>query len=118
MEEYTVYDGTIPVMFTGVLLGRGSSESPHKDRWSETYIYRTEAGSYVVSKIGRTRVPRERDLTSASVCHTPEGVIEQLWQLDDDEVRHMRRVDEVALLEAAKNDYDIDDAMRAGSYIA
>lgn len=48
-------DGSI-TEFEGELLGSGTSQRRHSPRWSELHIYKTEAGTYVVHKIGRTLV--------------------------------------------------------------
>ena len=49
------------VHFDGILLGKASSEyrgraGEHKARWSEILIYRTGEGTYVIAKVGRSRI--------------------------------------------------------------
>jgi hypothetical protein len=57
MTEYTLpgSDGRT-VQFTGVLLSTASSQRPDALRWTEISIYRTQAGKYVIHKVGRTVV--------------------------------------------------------------
>lgn len=42
--------------FDGELLAESTSERPDEDRWVEFQLYRTKAGSYVMSRIGQTRL--------------------------------------------------------------
>ena len=57
MNEYTLpnADGRM-VQFTGTMLSTASSQRPDALRWTEITIYRTQAGKYVVHKVGRTVV--------------------------------------------------------------
>lgn len=48
------------LVFKGELLGSTSSWTEAKGRWHEVYIYKTESGQYVVSKIGRSDVFHDR----------------------------------------------------------
>lgn len=57
MREYDVRNGPDEVVrFTGVLLGDASSDDGKRLRWQEVAIYKTEAGNYIASRVGRTLV--------------------------------------------------------------
>lgn len=75
MEEHEVRDSDGTIKFRGVLLGSATSRSgPANLRWTELHIFRTEAGTYVVNKIGRTRayhVPGEECAKRAPVIPNP-----------------------------------------------
>ena len=47
-----VKDGSRTLQFSGKLLGRSSSSRPGANRWIEFELYKTENGSYVLSRIG------------------------------------------------------------------
>lgn len=47
-----VKDGSRTLQFNGKLLGRSSSSRPGANRWIEFELYKTENGSYVLSRIG------------------------------------------------------------------
>ena len=47
-----VKDGSRTLQFSGKLLGRSSSSRPGANRWIEFELYRTESGSYVLSRVG------------------------------------------------------------------
>jgi hypothetical protein len=49
---YEVKDGARTLQFDGVLLGSSSSHRRDSIRWIEFELYRTENGSYVLSRIG------------------------------------------------------------------
>jgi len=49
---YEVKDGSRTLQFNGTLLGRSSSHRRGSTRWIEFELYRTESGSYVLSRIG------------------------------------------------------------------
>jgi len=53
---YSVKDGDRTLEFDGVLLGSSSSRRRDSIRWIEFNIYRTENGSYVLSRIGASLV--------------------------------------------------------------
>lgn len=52
MTEYNVKDGSRTLQFNGILLGKSSSYRRDSTRWIEFYLYKTESGSYVLSRIG------------------------------------------------------------------
>lgn len=49
---YEVKDGSRTLQFSGKRLGRSSSWHPGSIRWIEFELYRTENGSYVLSRVG------------------------------------------------------------------
>jgi hypothetical protein len=52
-EAHSVRDGaTREIRFTGVLLAEVSSRHNAGPRWTELRLFRTEAGSYVLEKVG------------------------------------------------------------------
>lgn len=53
---YAVKDGDRTLEFEGVLLGSSSSRRRDSIRWIEFKIYRTENGSYILSRIGASIV--------------------------------------------------------------
>lgn len=118
MEDYTVYDGEQPVRFTGTLLSSVTTDDGRKSRWTETSIYKTRAGSYIIHKAGRTRIEKERTLHSAQVSETADGCIECLRFYDQDGVMSMRWTDKRAILEAAALDDDLAAAYRQGINVA
>jgi hypothetical protein len=52
MTEYSIKDGSRTLQFNGILLGKSSSYRRDSTRWIEFYLYKTESGSYVLSRIG------------------------------------------------------------------
>lgn len=60
MTPIELPSGDQTVHFEGSLLGRASSEytsrGEHKARWTEIMIYRTTDDTYVVAKIGKSRI--------------------------------------------------------------
>jgi hypothetical protein len=61
MTEFVVQDGFRRITFTGVLLSRASSKTHDRWRWTELALYRTDGGSYILEKIGASRVLHVRD---------------------------------------------------------
>jgi len=49
---FEVKDGARTLQFNGVLLGKSSSERRGSTRWIEFELYRTDSGSYILSRIG------------------------------------------------------------------
>ena len=49
---FEVKDGSRTLQFNGKLLGRSSSQKRDSLRWIEFELYRTENGSYVLSRVG------------------------------------------------------------------
>lgn len=49
---YEVKDGSRILQFDGKLLGKSSSETYDSTRWIEFRLYKTESGSYIVSRVG------------------------------------------------------------------
>jgi len=61
MSKFTVQDGFRKITFDGDLLARASSERPYPRRWTDLALYRTEAGAYILEKIGASRVMHVSD---------------------------------------------------------
>ncbi len=53
---YEVKDGSRTLQFSGKLLGASSSWRPNAVRWIEFKLYKTESGSYIVSRVGVSNV--------------------------------------------------------------
>ena len=49
---FEVKDGARTLQFNGKLLGKSSSKRSDSTRWIEFELYRTESGSYILSRIG------------------------------------------------------------------
>jgi hypothetical protein len=49
---YYVKDGSRTLQFTGSLLGKSSSYRRGSTRWIEFELYKTESGSYILSRVG------------------------------------------------------------------
>lgn len=49
---YEVKDGSRTLQFNGTLLGKSSSWRRGSNRWIEFSLYRTENGSYILSRVG------------------------------------------------------------------
>lgn len=85
MTTYTLTrDGDTSLVFEGELIGEGSSRRGNSPRWFEAKIYRTAAGSYVVSGTGRSEVEGETDRRWAVVCDDGYDVVAALQR---DELR-------------------------------
>jgi hypothetical protein len=130
-QKFTVKDHDRTFVFNGVCLGRATSQTETKKRWTEMAIYRTDAGTYIISGIGQTRVKagdkvwdedEKREVTApadetprawAHVCESAEGAIQRLYLYDGDDVRYMTRVARTALLEAI----ELDDMLKSAFLI-
>jgi hypothetical protein len=53
---YEVKDGARTLQFNGTLLGKSTSWRRGSTRWIEFELYRTESGSYILSRIGVSTV--------------------------------------------------------------
>lgn len=109
-QDIELKDGERTVEFTGVLLGRSSSAAPGKTRWAEISIYRTVGGKYIVAGVGRTTEDGEVDRHWTQVCERPDGVIERLYLLDQNDSRYLPRVSRNALEQAIMQDGVLRDA--------
>lgn len=56
MDQFQVRDGSRLLTFKGVLLAGVSSRKFDAPRWTEMAVYKTEGGSYVLEKVGRSVV--------------------------------------------------------------
>lgn len=61
MTEFIVQDGFRKIRFNGDLLARASSERPKPRRWTDLALYRTDGGTYILAKVGASRVMHVRD---------------------------------------------------------
>jgi hypothetical protein len=52
VNMYEVKDGARTLQFEGALLGESTSKRRDSTRWIEFKLYRTESGSYILSRIG------------------------------------------------------------------
>lgn len=65
MQDFQIPDRNgRQVVFTGVLLAKGSSDDGKVMRWSEIELYRTQAGKYVIHTIGQSSVFHQ----ASSIC--------------------------------------------------
>jgi hypothetical protein len=58
---FQVKDGDRVLQFEGELLAHSSSYRPDAERWVEFDLYRTQAGAYVVSRVGYSVLYHARD---------------------------------------------------------
>lgn len=56
LSPLVTYQGEQAIHFQGRKLGHGTTESPDNHRWLEIDIYQTQAGQYVVEKVGMSVV--------------------------------------------------------------
>jgi hypothetical protein len=49
---FEIKDGLRTLQFNGVMLGKSSSNRRESTRWIEFELYRTESGSYILSRVG------------------------------------------------------------------
>lgn len=77
--QYTLQvDNQPSIRFTGCLVASASSGTDHQNRfgrWTELYLYRTQTGTYICHKVGRTTKTGERDRFSGIPCIDLSAVI-------------------------------------------
>lgn len=100
---FRVMDEERVIAFEGELLGEATSARSDKERWFELRIYRTQAGAYIVSGIGKSSVPSEVDLAWVKIVDTAEDVIRALQRTDADGELRLTTVARRALDQAANN---------------
>ncbi|SRR6266545_1021531 len=61
MTSFSVYDGHEEIRFDGELLGESSTETPTSPRWTEIQIYKTNAGKYIIHRIGVSLVYHSKE---------------------------------------------------------
>lgn len=61
MTKFVVQDGFRRITFDGDLLAKASSERPQPRRWTDLALYRTAGGTYILEKVGSSRVTHVRD---------------------------------------------------------
>lgn len=69
---YEVKDGARTLQFEGTLLGESSSRRRDSIRWIEFKLYRTESGSFVLSRIG-----------VSLIYHSPSCYLVKKYELED-----------------------------------
>jgi hypothetical protein len=153
MTNYEVKDGQRTLQFDGELLGASSSWRPGSMRWIEFALYKTQNGSYILSRLGAsviyhapscTLVTRynldddatanlrtdavacedcqptrqlpfvcpEKNRTWAQVTDDAELILDYLYKHDSNNTRYLTKVAERVLIQAAKNDPEIDQVYR------
>jgi hypothetical protein len=79
-----VKDGDRTLQFAGKLLGKSSSQKRDSLRWIEFELYKTESGSYVLSRVG-----------ISVVYHTASCHLVKRYNLVEATVQDLKRVDEM-----------------------
>lgn len=69
---FSVKDGDRTLQFNGTLLAKSSSERRGAYRWIEFELYRTESGSYILSRIGVSLIFHGAACTLVSKYHLNE----------------------------------------------
>lgn len=90
METIQVKDGSRTLQFNGRLLGKSSSWRRDSLRWIEFELYRTESGSYVLSRVGVSviyhgaacHLVSRYGLDEVSVDDLPQARVQQLIPCD------------------------------------
>lgn len=88
-EIVVLRDGARNIRFHGEMIGEASSHSyqgPSSSRWTEISIYRTKAGAFIASIVGRTCWQGETDRHSAYLCANAAEVVEALERDNDGEL--------------------------------
>ena len=84
MTHTELSDGNRSVHFDGQLIGSATSEygyhGHHKARWTEFEIYLTDEGTYVIAKVGRSRI-----VHSTERCRVLKNNEDPLEKVDLDE---------------------------------
>jgi hypothetical protein len=109
-RRWSIRDGARKIEFRGSLLAESSSQRPKKPRWSELKLYRTDGGTYIVERNGRTTVDGELDYLHAYVCLTATAVLETLYTRDEDSAFYLTNMARAVLAKASKQDPNIRDA--------
>ena len=110
MEEFQVRDGERVITFAGVELASVTSRERTKQRWIELRLFKTQAGSYVLSGCGRTLKQGEVDRHWAQVSDAPEGILERLHLYNDVGERYIPTTSRRLLREAGERDAAIMQA--------
>lgn len=97
---HAVQDGRRTLNFDGDLIAEASSWVEGKPRWTELKLYRTTGGNYVLSRCGASALKGETNRERAEVCERPGGVVDLLYQKDDEGTWYLTVVAR-ELLEAA-----------------
>lgn len=148
-QAYTVENGRQILRFEGTRLAFSSSKTGGRARWIEFSLYRTEAGRYVISRVGRSLIYHglecsvakrsdnlqitstvedeavpcpdcqpeygtvfrpEKQRTYAAVCESAPGVLESLYQWDENSNRYLTFVARNLIESAAEVDAELASA--------
>ena len=80
---FSVKDGDRTLQFNGVLLAKSTSERKDAHRWIEFELYRTESGSYILSRIGVSLMYHGAACSLVSKYHLSEA---PAYELDNNAV--------------------------------
>ncbi len=75
---FQVRDASRSIQFDGIELGHATSARRGANRWVEFTLYRTKAGSYVLSRVGQTLVyhdPRCQTVVGAGLASIPSETL-------------------------------------------
>lgn len=76
--KHEVRNGAKVLSFEGTEVAFVSAELPSKDRWTEFKLFMTDNGEWVLSTIGRSRVPGEKDRCWAVLTDDPSEWIDSI----------------------------------------
>ena len=83
MRRFKVQDGERVIEFEGHELASISSYEPGKSRWIELALYKTRAGTYVLTGCGRSIEDGEVDRHWVQLAADPDGIIDRLYLFND-----------------------------------
>ena len=99
-----INDGSRTLQFSGALLGKSSSKRSDSTRWIEFELYRTDNGSYILSRVGVSIMYH----TAACTLARRYAVLEALYQYDSNGAKYLTNVAKKLLEEAAVLDQKIE----------
>ena len=122
---HEVKDGSRTLQFSGKLLAESSSWRPGTYRWIEFKLYKTDNGSYIISRIGdalpceECRPTRsvaiifpEKHRHWAQVSEEPTPVLDALYKYDQGGARYLTNVAQRLLEDASDMDRGIESVYR------
>lgn len=78
--HYVVRDRLREIEFNGTELGRSSTEKDDSLRWTEIVIYKTDGGSYIIERLGKSLVYH----VPKSKCDSSQGTPLKGYQLGEE----------------------------------
>lgn len=78
MSVHQVRDGNRVLQFEGELLAQSSSRQLGQYRWVEFELYRTKSGSYILGRIGQTRLFHDPSCAIVQRNHLKTSSIDEL----------------------------------------